>query len=331
MRAVANGAEKLNKTSAKSIYGDYLLMLLAPCFMAYWYYGARSLLVVLAGVASAVITDILAGIIVNRKIDIGDLGSIFTGAAIAMMMPVNVPFYVPALASLFAVAVVKIPFGGSLKVPFVPAAAGFAFASVCFEDQVFSFSEGVRGSLFGATSLGSLLLNGRAVYVGEASIYDILGGNVAGPMGTGCALLMVACAVYLLIRRPKALVSSAGFIAVCVLMVALFPRVTASFRTNLIPELCSGSLLFAAVFFVTDPVTQPEKIINKIVYGAVCGAVCMAMRLLGAYEEPVCFAVLVANALRPLLDSALNNIPKFGKKSSLKGKNKPSRKEVSAE
>lgn len=323
MKAVANGTVKVNKERAVSIYGDYLLMLLAPAFMAYWYYGVRSLLVILASVASAVITDILAGIVVNKKIDIGDLGSIFTGAAIAMMMPVNVPYYVPVFASVFAVAVVKIPFGGSKKVPFVPAAAGFAFASVCFSEQVFTFTEGTRGSLFGATSLGSLLMSGRAVYVGQASIFDILGGNVAGPMGTGCALLMVACAAYLLIRRPKTLIPSLSFIAVCVLMVSVFPRVTASFGTNLVPELCSGSLLFAAVFFVTDPITQPEKIINKIIYGAVCGAVCMAMRLLGAYEEPVCFAVLLANALRPLIDSALNNIPKFGKKAS--------RKEVRAE
>ncbi len=323
MTAVANGAVKLNKNSSKSIYGDYLLMLSVPCFMAYWYYGVRSLLVIAASVASAVAADIVGGIIVNKKFDVGDLGSIFTGAAIALMMPASVPYYVPAFASLFAVAVVKIPFGGSLRAPFVPAAAGFASAAVCFSEQVFTFTPGTRGSLFGATSLGSMLMSGRAVYIGEASIYDIIGGNVAGPMGTGCALLMVACAAYLLIRRPKALISAVSFIAVCVLMVYLFPRVTASFRTNLVPELCSGSLLFAAVFFVTDPVTQPAKVLNKIIYGAVCGVACMGMRLLGAYEEPVCFAVLLANALRPLIDSALNNIPKFGKKSS--------RKEVKAE
>lgn len=328
---MANGAVKPNKYTAKSIYGDYLLMLSVPCFMAFWYYGVRSLLVIAASVASAVITDILAGIVINRKIDIDDPGSVFTGAAIALMMPASVPYYVPVFASLVAIAVVKIPFGGSLKVPFVPAAAGFAFASVCFSEQVFTFTAGTRGSLFGTTSLGSMLMSGRAVYVGESSVFDIIGGNVAGPMGTGCALLMVACAAYLLIRRPKALVSSVSFITVCVLMVALFPRVTASFRTNLVPELCSGSLLFAAVFFVTDPVTQPQKVINKIIYGAVCGAACMCMRLLGAYEEPVCFAVLLANAFRPLIDSALNNITKIGKKASSAGGKTVSRKEVRAE
>ena len=320
MNAVANGAEKLNKDNARSFFGGYLLMLAVPCFGAYWFYGVRSLLVIAASVAAAVATDALAGLVINRKIDISDLSSVFTGAAIALMMPSSVPYYVAVFASVFAVAVVKVPFGGSMKAPFVPAAAGFAFASVCFKEQVFAFVEGSEGKLFGSTSLGSMLMNGRAVYVGAASIFDILGGNVAGPMGTGCALLMVACAVYLLITRPKALVSSVSFIAACVLMVYFFPRVVASFKTNLVPELCSGSLLFAAVFLVTDPSTQPHKTVNKIVYGAVCGVICMAMRHMGAYEETVCFAVLLTNALRPIFDSVINNMPKISKKAFRKVK-----------
>ena len=311
---MANSAVKVNNDSAKSIFGSYLLMLTVPCFAAYWFYGLRALLLIAISIAAAVITDVLAGLVINRKADISDLSSIFTGAAIALMMPSGIPYYVPVFASVFAVAVVKVPFGGSMKAPFVPAAAGFAFASVCFKEQVFAFVEGSEGKLFGSTSLGSMLMSGRAVYVGAASIFDIIGGNVAGPMGTGCAVLMVACAFYLLIKRPKALISSASFIAACALMVLIFPRVVASFKTNLIPELCSGSLLFAAVFLVTDPSTQPHKTINKIVYGAVCGVICMAMRRMGAYEETVCFAVLLANALRPIFDSVINNMPKPSKK-----------------
>ena len=317
---MANGAVKLNNNTARSFFGAYLLMLTVPCATAFWFYGVRSLLVIASSIAAAVITDVLAGLAINRKADISDLSSIFTGAAIALMMPSCVPYYVPIFASVFAIAVVKTPFGGSLTAPFVPAAAGFAFASVCFKEQVFAFVEGNEGKLFGATSLGSMLMNGRAVYVGAANVYDIIGGNVAGPMGTGCALLMVACAFHLLIKRPKALVSSASFIVACVLMVWFFPRVVASFKTNLIPELCSGSLLFAAVFLVTDPSTQPNKTINKIVYGAVCGVICMAMRHMGAYEETVCFAVLLANALRPIFDSVINNMPKLTKKAFRKVK-----------
>lgn len=313
----------LKKNNGKSIFGDYLVMLIAPCITALWYYGARSLLVIAVSIAAAVVTDALAGAVINKKINPGDFSGVFTGAAIALMMPAGVPLYVVAFASFFAVAVVKIPFGGSGNAPFVPAAAGFAFASVCFKEQVFSYTVGSEDKIFGSASLGSMLMRGSAVHVGTANIFDILGGNVAGPMGTGCTLLIIACAVYLLVRRPKDLLASAGFVCACVLMIAVFPRVTASFRTNLVPELCSGSLMFAAVFLLTDPATLPKKSLNKVVYGAVCGVICMAMRRMGAYEETVCFAVLLTNAIRPVFDSAIDNMPKISKKSP--------RKEVRAE
>ena len=315
MNAVANSASKPKKVNIESVYADYLIMLLAPCYMAIHYYGIRSLLVVAVSVATAMITDAAAGFAINKKIKFGNTGCIFAGAAIALMMPVNVPLYVPVFASFFAVAVAMAPFGGSENAPFVPAAAGFAFASVCFKEQVFSYAVGSQDSVFGAESLGSMLMKGSSIHIGTANVFDILIGNVAGPMGTGCIILMLVSAVYLLVRRPASLLSTVGFLAACILVVIIFPRVTASLKSNLIPELCSGSLMFAAVFLITDPVTLPHKNLNKIIYGALCGILCMAMRRMGAYEETVCFAVILANALRPIFDSAIDNMPKIGKKS----------------
>ena len=263
-----------------------------------------------ASVAAAVITDALGGKVINKKADIRDLCSVFTGAAIALMLPAGIPVYVPVFASVFAIAVAKFPFGSSEKLPFVPAAAGIAFASVCFKEQVFDYAYGTEDKVFGAESLGSMLLRGSAVRVGAANAFDFLVGNVAGPMGTGCILLLVACSVYLLVRRPRALLASGGFVAACAVMVLVFPRTEASFITNLVCELCSGSLMFAAVFLVTDEATLPRNNLNRIICGAVCGAFCIGMRYMGAYEETVCFAVLLANAMRPIFDSAIGNLPK---------------------
>lgn len=312
---MSNGGVKLNNGKTGSIFRDYLIMLAAPCCMAFSFYGARSLLVIAVSIAAAVITDALGGIVINKKTDLKDLSSVFTGAAIALMMPAGIPLYVPVFSSVFAVAVAKIPFGSSGRTPFVPAAAGFAFASVCFKEQVFSYTLGVEDKVFGSESLGSMLIRGSAVRVGAANIFDIFIGNVAGPMGTGCILLMIACAAYLLVRRPKALLSSAGFVAACTVMIAVFPRAAASAGTNIICELCSGSLMFAAVFLLTDEANLPKKALNRTVYGALCGFICMGMRYMGAYEETVCFAVLLTNALSPVLGSAIDNMPKIAKKS----------------
>lgn len=299
---------KQSTVKASRLYGDYLIMLIAPLLLAVYQYGARALAVVVSGAVSAMITDLLFCALLKKNFLLKDLSNIFIGAAIALMMPAGIPLYVPVAAAFFAVAIVKVPFGGSLRAPFVPAAAGFAFASVCFKEQIFDYSYNSADKLLGERSLGALLAQGNAVHLDAINTFDILSGNVAGPMGTGCALLMLACCAVLIIRRKGALFTFCGFVAVCALYAAVFPRVNASALASVFFELSAGSLLFAAVFFLTDYATLPQSIAAKIASGAVCGFFCMLMRSVGTYEETVCFAVLLANGFAPVINSGIKRI-----------------------
>lgn len=301
---------KQSTVKASRLYGDYLIMLLAPLILAVYHYGARALAVVATGIISAMLADLLLCALLKKTFRLKDLSNIFIGAAIAMMMPAGIPLYVPAAASVFAVAAVKAPFGGSLRAPFVPAAAGFAFASVCFKDLIFDYSYNSADKLLGERSLGALLAQGNAVHLDAINTFDILSGNVAGPMGTGCALLMLACCAVLILRRKGALFTVAGFIAVCAVYAAIFPRVNASAFASIFFELSAGSLLFAAVFFLTDYATLPQGVAAKLAGGAVCGFFCMLMRSVGTYEEAVCFAVLLANGFAPVINSGIKRIGK---------------------
>lgn len=308
MKTLSNKENQQNTPKVSSLYGDYLVMLAAPCILSSVYYGARALAVIAVGVLSAAISDMIFCLFLKRKFLLRDLSNIFIGAAIAVMLPAGVPLYVPAVASAFAVTVAKVPFGGSLKAPFVPAAAGFAFVSICFKEQIFDYSYNSAEKMLGSGSIGSLLLGGNAVHLNAVNMFDIISGNVAGPMGTGCAVLMVACCAYLFVKRRSALLATLGFVAACAVYAAVFPRANAGILTNILLELTSGSLLFGAVFLVTDYATLPKSSISKLIYGIICGFFCMAMRSVGSYEETVCFAVLMANGIRPVFDSALNGV-----------------------
>ena len=304
MTALANNAAKQNTVKSSRIFGDYLIMCIAPCIVAVWYYGARFLSVAAIGVLSALICDFAVKAILGKTFHLRDFSNIFIGIAIALMLPAGIPLYIPVVAAAFAVIAVKIPFGGALHAPFVPAAAGFAFISVCFKDVVFDYSIAAETKLLGAQSLGSMLSKGQSVYISAANIFDIISGNVAGPMGTGCGILMLACCGYLFVRRKKALLATLGFVAACAIYAAVSPRVNAPAITSIVLELSSGSLMFAAVFLLTDHATLPHNGINRVIYGAVCGIVCMAMRGAGVFEETVCFAILLANGFRPVLDAS---------------------------
>lgn len=310
MKTLSDKEIKQSTVKASRLYGDYLVMLLAPLILAVYHYGARVLAVVATGVISAMLADLLLCALLKKVFRLKDLSNIFIGAAIAMMMPAGIPLYVPAAASVFAVSAVKAPFGGSLRAPFVPAAAGFAFASVCFKDLIFDYSYNSADKLLGERSLGALLAQGNAVHLDAINTFDILSGNVAGPMGTGCALLMLACCAVLILRRKGALFTVAGFVAVCAAYAAIFPRVNAPAFASIFFELSAGSLLFAAVFFLTDYATLPQGIAAKLAGGAVCGLFCMLMRTVGTYEETVCFAVLLANGFAPVINSGIKRISK---------------------
>ncbi|MBO5410220.1 MAG: RnfABCDGE type electron transport complex subunit D [Clostridia bacterium] len=313
---MANNASKQNTTIKGSrIFGDYLVMLIAPCVVAVWYYGTGVLSVIAVSVLTALACDFAASALLGKNFRLKDFSNIFIGASIALMMPAGIPLYIPATAAAFAVVAVKIPFGGALHAPFVPSAAGFAFVSVCFKEQIFSYTVNTSDKFLGATSLGALLAKGSSVSLEGVNAVDILTGNVAGPMGTGCVLLMFGCCAYLFVRRRKALLATAGFVAMCALYAAVSPRINGSVFTSIVLELSAGSLLFAAVFLITDHATLPQNGVNRVIYGAVCGFFCMAMRSVGTYEETVCFAILFANGLRPVIDAAYNALPAlFSKK-----------------
>ena len=302
---MAENAVKQNKVKNSRIFGDYLIMLVAPLVIAVWYYGARAVYAAAAAVAGAMITDIAANLIIRKQYRLKDLSSVYI-AAIAAMMPAGIPLYIPALAAAFAVLAVKIPFGGGLRAPFSPVAAGFAFACVCFKEQIFDYSYNSVDKLLGSASLGSLLAKGNSVRLNSVNLFDIVSGNVAGPMATGCGIVLIACCAYLFVRRRKALLTTAGFIVTCAVFAAVFPRINASAITSVVLELSSGSLIFAGVFLLTDLATLPKSSAVRVIYGAVCGVICMTMRRLGAYEEPVCFAVM---------ESALGNAFSKGAKS----------------
>ena len=310
---MAKNPKKQNTLKASQVFGDYIIMILAPCILSVLYYGSRAATVIFVSVISAVLGDLAMSFIIRKKFLLKDLSNVFIGAAIAVMLPAGVPLYVPAIASVAAVMVAKIPFGGSLRTPFVPAAAGFAMVSICFKEQVFTYTENVEDKLLGAQSLASLLSQGNSVHFNLGNAFDIISGNIAGPMGTGCGLLMLMCGTYLFVRRRKALLATAGFIGACVVVIALMPRINASLLTRIVLELSAGSLLFGSVFLITDYATLPKGNINKIIYGALCGTLCMLMRSNGAYEETVCFAVLLTNGFSPVIESSLKAIPALRK------------------
>lgn len=270
---------------------DMLLALVLLLPLPTVYFGTHVLWVAFASVASCFVSELVACMLMKRQVDISELSSVVIGLTIAMLMPPLAPLWLPVAAGAFAVLVARAPFGFTGNNPFQPAAAGVAFVAVFWPGILFSYPQ---------PSAAALLKSGLKPQVIPS---EMLWGSGGGAIGTTAALVLVAVAVYLFVKRAVNWRITLFFLAAAALAALLFPRIMVSPLTSLKYEMLSGSLLFCSVFLITDPVTAPRTRIGSAVYGALAGVLVMLMRRYGAFEQAACFAVLLMNAGAPVIDS----------------------------
>lgn len=109
--------------SNRTLMSDMIILLLVLCVLAFLYYGGRALIVCAVSVVTAVVCDALCTLIRGRRPNPRDLSPVVTGLIIALTMPATIPYYVVASAAVFAIAIVKHPFGGTGQNLFNPGAA----------------------------------------------------------------------------------------------------------------------------------------------------------------------------------------------------------------
>lgn len=312
---VLSEKEKLEIKNTRKYMIDMLMVLVAPMAMSFYYYGLRAVLLVLYSVVTALVCELLASRIYKFEACFSDLSSMVTAITVAMCIPASSPWWVPILTTVFALAVVKFPFGNSRSLMFLPSAAGIAFLTVCNSARMFAYpiipTQSDKFAVLSSenaaqgNSIAYMLSQGNSIGINIISYIDIAVGNVSGPMGATCALAIFAGLLYLLIRRPKTAVMSFVYLGTCAVYAFLFPRITTGRGISVIMELCSGLVGFAALMFVTNETLAPKRTNARILYAALMGLMTMLLRTFGSFEDSTVFAVLIANSFAAALDKKL--------------------------
>ena len=272
------------------------------------HYGIRPLLLVLSGVISAVLTEFICGLFRHGRPSMSDATSLVTGGLIGAMMSPLTPFWVPAIGSVFAIGIAKMPFGGTGRNIFNPAAAGMAFCAVCFPTRLFVYPDPTltnslplldTSAVITAASPTAQLNSGGTTSYGWISL---LSGDFPGPIGSTGVLILLACALYLFVRRSSSPLILIPYLIVCAIGAALFPRAEIAASTSVSLELCTGLLLFSGVFLLSDPVTAPRFWLARILYGVIAAILTMLLRHFGRFECCEFFAVMLVNSFSLLLD-----------------------------
>ena len=310
-RLIQQQEQELAKTGR--YYLHVCLMTIPLLCMACFLYGLRPLLLCGAALLTGNLCDRLVSLLRRRVYRAGDFSNESFALIIALLMPATVDWYVVIMAVLAGVLIGKEVFGGYGSYPFNPAAVGYAVAAVSWPEQVFRYPQPYTAiPLWDASSVPVSSAIEDTLSSGGMLNYSSIAlslGEYAAPMGTGAALVLLACGLFLWSQKDAHMTASVSFLATCALIAFFFPRqagvngVDIALRLQCVrDELLTGAMLFSAVFLINEPYTCAHHRMGRILYGVLVGVVSMGFRYYGVYETGVCFAVLAVNSISAWID-----------------------------
>jgi len=271
-------------------------------------------------------------------------GFLVSGMLIPLCMPADIPLWMVAIATMFAVVIGKEVFGGTgmniLNVALTARAflffahptkmsgnevwvTGFSdlkgekYASLVSSSNV----DGVVDGSSGATALGDLasfmqdspVLENTQAFQAKYSLMDAFLGFIPGSIGETSALMcLIGAALLLWTGIASWRVISSFFIGGFVMATILnLVGGNGYFELPAIHQLMLGGFMFGMVFMATDPVTAAHTNAGKFIYGFLGGFLGILIRMVNpAYPEGIMLAILIANVFAPLIDHMViqNNI-----------------------
>ena len=254
-------------------------------------------------------------------------GFLVSGILIPMIVPVDTPLWMIAVATAFAVIFAKEVFGGTgyniFNVALVTRAfLFFAYPAAMSGDQVFvrtadTFGIGagqVVDGFSGATPLGQVAIAGKEM-IGSFQAVDVLGnpistwdafiGLIPGSIGETSVLAILIGAVILLVTGIASWKTMVSVFVGGAFMSLIFNMIgtTVAMCVSPLDHLFLGGFAFGAVFMATDPVTSARTETGKYIYGFLVGAMAIIIRALNpGYPEGMMLAILLMNVFAPLID-----------------------------
>ena len=299
-------------------YYKHICFMAVPVLcMACFLYGVRPLLLCGIAVLTGNLCDRLVSLLRRRVYQGGDFSNESFALVIALLMPVTVDIYVLIAAVLAGVLIGKEIFGGYGSYPFNPAAVGYVVAAVSWPEQVFRYPQPYTNiPLWDASmvpvssAIEDTLRSGGMLNISSLALGL---GEYAAPMGTGAALVILACGLFLWTQKDAHMSASISFLVTCAVIAFFFPRqaglADSAVLSNVLPrlqcvrdELLTGAILFSAVFLINEPYTCVHHRMGRMLYGVLVGVVSMGFRYYGVYETGVCFALLVVNSVSAWID-----------------------------
>jgi electron transport complex protein RnfD len=293
-----------------------VIALMPALFASVFYFGYGAIIVTLVSVASCLIFEYLIQRFLLRKpTTITDGSALVTGLLLAFNVPSNLPVFIIIIGSFVSIAIAKMTFGGLGNNPFNPALVGRVFLLISFPVQMTSWplpaglSTGYTDAITGATPLAIVkegLKNGEPMQQLVSQIptpASLFMGDMAGSMGEIAAVALLLGLIWMLYKKIVTWHIPVSVLGSVALFTAILWLINPEKNADPLFHLLTGGIMLGAIFMATDYVTSPMNPKAMLIFGCGIGMLTVIIRVWGAYPEGVSFAILIMNALVPLMNN----------------------------
>ncbi|MGE5489993.1 MAG: RnfABCDGE type electron transport complex subunit D [Actinomycetota bacterium] len=298
----------------------------------FWLFGWPAIFLFLVTIGACLAIEAVCLQLAGKDVafTLGDGSAILTGWLLAMSLPPWAPWWTGLVGAIVAIAITKQAYGGIGQNLFNPAMVARVALLISFPvvmttwvaphpltapdapgfaaGLAVTFGGVVPDAMTSATALGHVkteLTRGISVLQSSAGLpglSDMALGLRAGSLGETSSLLILAGGLFLLFRRIISWHIPAAVIAGVVLPAALAHAIDPARYAGPLFHLFSGATFLGAFFIATDYVTSPSSKPGKLIFGAGCGLLTWIIRTYAGYPEGMAFAVLLMNALAPIIE-----------------------------
>ncbi|WP_044402586.1 NADH:ubiquinone reductase (Na(+)-transporting) subunit B [Lacinutrix sp. Hel_I_90] len=248
-------------------------------------------------------------------------GYLVTGMLVPLIVPVDIPLWMLAVAVIFGVVIGKEVFGGTGMNILNPALTiraflFFAYPTWMSGDKVWVHQAtelaGTPDAISGETLLGAYAQNSSLAGI---DYMDMFFGYIPGSVGETSKLLILVGAGLLIFSKVGSWRIIFSTLIGALAMGLIFNGVVDAgwigesskfYGLMNVPfwqHLIIGSILFGAVYMATDPVTASQTNKGKWIYGFLIGFISIMIRVFNpAYPEGVFLAILLMNVFAPTID-----------------------------
>ena len=267
--------------------------------------------------------EVLFAVIKNHEVE---EGYFVTGMLVPLIVPVDIPLWMLAVAVIFGVVIGKEVFGGTGMNILNPALVIRAFLFFAYPTWMSGDKVWVEGAteraneiaaganldaISGETILGSLAQGKEVLY----SVSDMFFGYIPGSVGETSTFLILLAGIFLVVTKIGSWRIMLSSILGALVMGLIFNGVVNAgwiaegskfyslMSTEFWHHLLIGGFAFGVVFMATDPVTASQTNKGKWYYGFLIGFISILIRVFNpAYPEGVMLAILLMNVFAPTID-----------------------------